>query len=138
MQQSKPKGNMICALCHVSESEVAALDPEYSYEWFDNSNPKYRHLLGLLYDLGIDTEEYIELQPVVQHRNRLGNVVTCGRYVSSERIDTDWVKSGFASREAKDKASGSKLVEELYRSKGLTVDAQLAMEYKDRYSKGEE
>lgn len=135
----KNKPNMIAAYCIVSEVEIHALDNSYECSWFEATHPNYNKLLNLLYDLGINTDEYIELQPVVQHRNRMGDIVTCGRYVGTERIDSLWINSGFASREAIDKASGSKLLEGLYRMKGLTVDAQLAMEYKDRYtSKGEE
>jgi hypothetical protein len=131
--------SLIMAIVHVSESEVHAVEPTYTYEWFDYTNPNYKKLLGILYDLGIDTNEYIELQAPVQHRNRMNEIVICGRFVGSEREDLAWIKSGYASREAIDKASGSKLLEELYRSKGLTIDAQLAMEYKDKYSKkGEE
>lgn len=137
MKKNKP--SMIAAYCILSETDVAAVEPDYTYEWFDINNPNYKKLLGVLYDLGMDTNEYIELQAPVQHRNRMNKIVICGRFVGSERIDNEWLKSGYASREAIDKASGSKLLEELYRAKGLTIDAQLAMEYKDKYSeKGEE
>lgn len=135
----KDKPSMIAAYVHVSEVEVYAADNEYEHSWFESTNPNYIKLLGILYDLGIDTNEYIELQAPVQHRNRLNKIVTCGRYFGAERTDKEWLKSGYASREAIDKASGSKLLEELYRAKGLTIDAQLAMEYKDKYSEnGEE
>lgn len=139
MVEKKNKPSMIAAYCIVSESEVALLEPDYSCQWFDSSNKNYTKLLKALFDLGIDTDSYVELQEPIQHRNRLNKLVICGRFVGDERVDPDWIKSGYASREAIDKASGSKLLEELYRVKGLTVDAQLAMEYKDRYSKkGEE
>lgn len=138
MVEQKNKRSLIAAYCIVSESEIAAIDPEYSYEWFNANNENYKKLLGILHDLGADINEYIELQQPVQHRNRMQRIVYCGRFITSERTDDEWIKSGYASREAIDKASGSKLLEELYRSKGLTVDAQLAMEYKDKYSKGEE
>lgn len=137
IKQNKP--SMIAAYAHASESEVYAVDNEYEYSWFETTSPNYKKLLNILYDLGIDTNDYIELQAPVQHRNRMNKIVTCGRYFGTERTDPEWLNSGFASKEAIDKASGSKLLEELYRAKGLTIDAQLAMEYKDKYSeKGEE
>lgn len=133
MNEVKP--NMISAYCIISESELCLAEPNYNHEWFNTDNPNHIKLLNTLYDLGINIDEGVEVQQSVQHRNRLNQVVTCGRYIGSERIDTSWIESGFASKEAIDKASGSKLLEGLYRAKGMTIDAQIAMEYKDKYSK---
>lgn len=133
------KRNLIAAYCIVSESEIYLIDDKYNHVWFDSDNPNRIKLMNILHELGMNTDEYIEVQQPVLHRNRLNQVVNCGRYVGVERLDYQWISSGRASKEAIDKASGSKLLEELYRAKGLTEDAQLAMEYKDKYSsKGEE
>jgi len=45
--------------------------------------------------------------------------VTCDRFVGNERTDKEWIESGYASREAKDKSSGSKLLTDIYRQKGM-------------------
>ena len=41
--------------------------------------------------------------------------ILCGGY---ERTDKEWIESGYASREAKDKASNNRLLNDLYRMKG--------------------
>lgn len=125
----------ICAPVHVSETEVAALYPDYNSNWATEEPDKLR---GILFDLGLDTDEFYELQPTSQHRNRMNQVVTCCRWYGSSRIDQQWIKSGLASQDAIDKAQNSQLLNDLYRMRGLTVDAQVAMEYKDRYCKVEE
>ena len=55
----------------------------------------------------------IEKQEGLTHRNRLNEVVTCSRWVANERTDSEWIKTGYASREAKNLSSGSKLVRDL-------------------------
>lgn len=52
------------------------------------------------------------------HRARNGNIVTCDRFVGSERLDKCWLNSGFASDEAKLAAKGDKsLIETIERMK---------------------
>lgn len=52
------------------------------------------------------------------HRSRTGHVVTCDRYMGSERLDKDWLNSGYASEEAKLAAKGDKsLIETIERMK---------------------
>lgn len=115
----------------ISESEIAMLYPEYEVSWLEDNVDDLR---TILWDMGMDTvNENFELSEVVQHRNRLGKVVTCGRYVGQERFDIDYLKSGLASDSAKDKARNSPMTDDLYRSKGLTTDMQAAMEAKDKY-----
>lgn len=134
-KQKKEFYSMIQASLHISESEIAAIYPDYEYSWFENDIDK---LKGILFDLGADTNQPIDYQEVTQHRNRMNQVVTCGRYYCSERLDSDWLKSGYASQAAKDKAKNSRLLDDLYRSRALTIDTQLALESKDRYSKVED
>lgn len=126
---------MIATPIHISESEIVAVYPEYQASWLEDN---IDDLKSVLFDLGMDTNQHFEVQPVTQHRNRLGKVVTCARYVGEERLDIDWLKSGMASREAKDKAKNSQMLDDLYRMKGLTIDAQLAMEKRDMYKTLEE
>lgn len=135
---TKPKKefySMISNVIHISESEIAALYPDYEYSWFEEYPDKIR---GILFDLGLDTNEHWEFQDATQHRNRLNKVVTCGRVYGSERTCKEWLNSGLASQAAKDKAKNSRLLDDLYRSKAMTIDTQLALESRDRYQKIED
>ena len=129
------KHNLIAAYCIVSESEIAYVEPTYSYEWWNTSNENYEKLIGLLWQFGMNIDYPIEYQACTLHRNRMNNVVQCCRYVGQERTDDEWLSSGYASQEVTDKVKGSKLLEDQYRRKGLTIDAQIAMEYRDFYAK---
>jgi hypothetical protein len=82
----------------------------------------------------MDIDKPVLRQDGLQHRNRLNEVVVCSRWVGEERLDEAWLYSGYASREAIDKASGSKILEDLYRSRYLTQDAQDSLEARDRYN----
>lgn len=128
--QKKIKTSNIVALCIVSESEIARAFPEYDYTWKEQK-PTLFNLI--LFQLGMDITKSIEVQEGLTHRNRLNQIVLCARFVGQERIDYTWLTSGYASQEAKDKASGSKMLEDLYRAKNLTQDRQLALEAKDKY-----
>lgn len=90
----------------VSESELKLQDNYY--EGFDENQPsKFNELL---HELGCDINKPIEKQENVTHRNRLNQVVTCSRWIATERFDKEWINSGYASRDAKNRASGSKMV----------------------------
>lgn len=106
----------IAAICIVSESEISTIMPEFNLQ-YAKDNPE--ELLKILHGLGFDTKREIELQEGLTHRNRFGAVITCARWVASERTDPEWLASGFASQEAKDRAHGSKLLNDLYRIKGM-------------------
>ena len=86
-----------------------------------------------LYSLGMDVEKPYQRQDGFQHRNRCNEVVVCSRWIGNSRLDSEWLNSGHASREAIDKASGSKLTEDIYRSRYETEDAQALLESRDRY-----
>lgn len=122
----------IAAFIHVSESEVAMLYDDYSCEW------EQEKLNRALWDLGLDTNFNFELQKVSQHRNRLNKVVTCARWYGVEREDTEWISCKWASQTVKDKLKNSKMLDDVYRSKGLTVDCIEAAEWKDKYNEVEE
>jgi hypothetical protein len=124
--------SLISAKIHVSESEIAMQYPDYVSDWIETKPFKFQEIL---WDFGLDsTQEYI-LQEVTSHRNRLGEQVTCGRYYGNERLDDDWIKSGYASQSAKDKALNNKLLDESYRARYETEDTQDYLERRDMYDK---
>lgn len=106
---------MITALCIVSASEIAVGYPDFTYDLIETDKDKF---LKILYDFGMDTSQQIEVQTDIQHRNRFNNIVICDRYVGHERIDQEWINSGYASQEAKDKKTGNRLIQDLYRQRG--------------------
>lgn len=106
----------ISAVCYISMSELQTVAPWLNDEFAENNKEAFDKIL---YDCGMDTRYPYEDQDV-QHRNRFGNVITCKRFVGNERFDDQWVSSGYASVEAIDKASGNKLLIDLYRNKGMT------------------
>ena len=101
----------------VSESEIFKLYPDYDAR-LEESDPD--RLQNILFEFGLDIEKPIERQDGLQHRNRFNEVVVCSRWVGQSRLDEDWLKSGMASCEAKDKARSSRLLDDLYRQKGMT------------------
>lgn len=120
----------IVALCIISESEIAKVLPSYSSE-YETDNERFKQFL---YSIGMEVNKPYQRQDGLQHRNRFNEVVVCSRWVGEERIDPEWINSGYASKEAIDKASGSKILEDLYRSKYLTEDAQALLEARDKYT----
>ena len=121
----------IAALVNISQSDVSYIYPEYTTE-LEQSDPEL--LKYLLWNLGLDVNQPYVFQQVTQHRNKLDKIVTCHRWFGSERLDEEWLNSGYASKEAKDKAKGSRLLDELYRSRGLTEDVLAAAEEKDKWN----
>lgn len=124
-----PRPNAIVALCIVSESEIIKILPNYSSE-FESREEEFKEFL---YSLGLDVYKPYLRQDALQHRNRLNEIVVCSRWVGSERLDAAWIDSGYASRAAIDKASGSRLTEDIYRARYETEDAQLLLESRDKY-----
>lgn len=106
----------IIALVWVSLSELQTIDRKYSEQWADSSE---KELLGVLHGLGIDVSQSVERQ-VVEHRNRFGNLITGSRWVGCERIDKEWIESGYASESAVDKSLNNKMITDLYRMRGMT------------------
>ena len=107
----------IAAVRIVSESEIATVKDGFTLQWAIE-NPK--EFNEMLYELGFDTNSMIELQEGLTHRNAFNAVITCARWVGAERACPKWLASGHASQEAKDKATGSKMLEDLYRRRGMT------------------
>lgn len=98
------------AVVVVSLSELQTIVPNIK-EGYHLSNPTA--LRTILHNMGLDTNKPFEHQEGLTHRNRLNAVVTCSRWVGNERTDEQWTKGGYASREARNEASGSKMVRDL-------------------------
>ncbi len=116
----------IAALRYISMQDLHEFDNSITEMYLQQHKDGVKALSEVLWMLGLDTNQPFEHQ-VNTHRSMLINRVppvdyTGSRFVGYERTDKEWLESGFASQEAKDKASGSKLVAALYQSKGLTED----------------
>lgn len=122
--------SLIVAAVIVSESELLHI-PYYEKNMHNSNEIQFKNIL---YDLGMDTTRAFAKQEGLIHRNRLNQVVKCTRWVGEERQDYLWIESGYASQEAKDKYTGNKLLEDSYRIRMLTSDAQAMLEDKDRYT----
>lgn len=137
-KQSKPNNkassysSKILALVYVSSSEIAKVIPDWD-EVKEMEDPEKFNLM--LFELGIDPKFPIEHQLNFQHRNRFDEVVICSRWVGHERQDKEWINSGYASKEAVDKAKNSRMLDSSYRSRAFTIDVQEMLEEKDRRSK---
>lgn len=125
------RSSMIIAQVIISESELIKVLPGYTAS-YESDNPK--GFAMTLWQLGADTDKRIERQDAIWHRNRLNETVMCSRWVCEERQDSAWITSGYASKEAKDKYSGSKILEDLYRERSATVDTQEYLESRDKYT----
>lgn len=123
--------NLIVAQLEISESEIVKVLPDYDSK-METENPTKFKLM--LFGLGADITQHYERQDGLQHRNRFGEVVVCSRWVLQERVDDKWIRSGYASKAAKDKASGCKLLEDSYRIRGLTQDIQDKLQERDSRS----
>ena len=107
----------IIALKYVSAVDIAKVFPSFTYDYI-KTNPK--EFQDILYQFGMNINYMYEIQEDKQHKSIEGKLVQADRYVGQERTDKEWLDSGWASREAKDKSSGSKLLNDLYRMKGLS------------------
>ena len=98
------------AITVISESEIKKVLPNFSEDYEQKYPDDFKKLL---WNLGGNINSPYERQDNLMHRNRLNEVVVCTRWVLKERLDNDWITSGYASREAKLEASGSKMVRDL-------------------------
>lgn len=106
----------ICAIEYISLSEIQTVDSSITKEWIDSNSDKFKEIL---FNLGCDIYNYPADEQYVCHRNRFGNTVTDFRWVCNSRVDKEWIQSGYASIEAKDKSLNNKLLIESYKSRGL-------------------
>ena len=125
----------IVAKVIVSESELIYIIPKYHYSFEYNHPVRFQKIL---HGLGIDISKPYYRQDGLLHRNRLGKVVLCSRWIGDERLDEEWLTSGYASQEAKDKAKNSRMLDSLYRARGLTEDVQRILEETDKRSSYQE
>lgn len=123
--------SLIVAMVIVSESELVKVIKDYNSD-YENTNPI--EFQNVLFNMGMDIRQPYRRQDGMYHRNRLNEIVLCSRWIGEERQDKSWIMSGYASKEAIDKYSGSKILEDLYRSKNMTKDAQEHLEDRDKYS----
>lgn len=124
------RSSMIVAQVIISESELVKVVTDYSASLEEASPYRFK---AILFSLGLDTAKPYQRQDGMQHRNRLNQVVLCSRWVGDERQDEEWINSGYASKEAIDKYSGSKILEDLYRERNATQDTQDYLEGRDKY-----
>ena len=130
-QHKEKRASMIVAQVIISESELAEVIPTYNSA-FEYAKPEEFKLI--LKQLGMDIDQKYERQDGVRHRNRLNQIVFCSRWVGQELQTANWINSGYASREAIDKYSGSKILEDLYRERSATIDTQEYLESRDKHS----
>ena len=109
----------IIALIEISLSELYKSDNKYTELY---ASEERNGLKSVLYSVGVDTSQFYETQ-FNTHRNRFNEVYTGTRFVGLERMDEQWIKSGYASRAVIDKAKGSSLLTDLYARKGLTTSS---------------
>ena len=128
------RGSSICAILHVSESEIQAGHPTYDSTWESEHSTFF---LDILWDLGLNTNQEYTRDDAITHRNRLNQVVTCSRWRGNERGDTAWLSSGYASKEAMDRSLNNNLLDDTYRSMGCTTDVQDFLEARDKYREDE-
>lgn len=108
----------IIALCVVSSYDIAKVKKDFTYN-FIITNPK--EFGEILFQFGMNINKMYEVQENVIHRTITGDIVQGDRYIGDERIDPEWLSCGYASQQAKDKASGSSLLNDLYRMKGQSI-----------------
>ncbi len=133
MQKNKQTNfSLIAAVIHVSESEIIKEYPDYDSSWEEDFPFKFKEIL---WGFGLDSlKDYVRYDSI-QHRNRLGEVVVCSRWYGHERSDKQWIESGYASIEALDKAKNSRLLDDSYRRRHMTEDAQATLESRDMFDK---
>lgn len=102
------------AVLIISESEIAKVITDWNYQYPENHQETFKNLL---WGLGINVNMPVEKQEGFCHRNRFNEVVLCNRWVGYERLDEDWIKSGYASREAKNESSQSRILKDLLSKK---------------------
>jgi hypothetical protein len=121
----------------ISESELQLIQG-----WrYDAPEEHAEDFKQLLWNLGCNVHSGIELQSNT-HRNNLGNVVSCRRWVCFERSDKEWLESGYASRDALNEYSGSSLLVDLVgarrRKEVLNDNEEDAEKYSEGYSEDEQ
>lgn len=115
----KEVGIKIYANIAVSLSELQLIYPEINEAFALEHTEEFDEIL---FSIGVDTYKGYEIQENIQHRNRLGKVVICTRWVCIEREDKEWLTSGYASKEAIDRSKDNKLLNDIYLTKGFVAE----------------
>lgn len=102
------------AVIIISESEISKVISDWHYQYPDKHPEDFKKLL---WGLGINTNLCVERQDGFYHRNRFNEIVLCSRWVGYERLDDDWIKSGYASRDAKNESSNNRMLRDLLTNK---------------------
>jgi hypothetical protein len=131
-KSQQTRSSLIAAVIHVSESEIVKVIENYNAD-FEYERPDYFEMI--LWQMGLNTKQQYVRQDAVHHRNRLNEVVTCSRWYGSERSDKYWLESGYASKEAIDRSKNNSLLDDNYRARHMTTDAQDMLEARDKYRK---
>lgn len=105
----------IIAIEIISMSELVTVMPWLTKEYLD-SEPEI--LKKMLYDLGIESYQFPVDESYCTHRNRFNNIVTDWRWCGNSRMDEEWLNSPYASKAAKDRSLGNKLLIESYLKRG--------------------
>ena len=125
------KRSMIAAVVHVSESEIILAYPNYRDGWDVDFPRKFN---SVLWFMGLDSSQDFSKQTEITHRNKLNKIVSCHRWYGNERSDEQWLNSGCASQAAIDKSKNNPIVDDSYRQRNETTDAQYTLEQRDRYN----
>jgi hypothetical protein len=105
----------IAAISIISLSEIKKVRPDLTWDKINESEQSKKEFDELLFSLGMNVKDYPYEVQKVKHRNKFNEVVRCERMVGLERLDKEWLASGYATDEAIDKAKGNKLLVDLYR-----------------------
>jgi hypothetical protein len=122
------------AVVIISDSEIAKVLPDWHYE-FPLTNPE--EFSKMLWELGINTTQPVEKQEGFLHRNRFNETVLCNRWVGYERLDKEWIDSGYASRDARNEASQSRMLKDILSYK-IPSEVLVAVSTPNDYEEPEE
>ncbi len=85
-----------------TENEISKMiDKPFRYSMVENDEKLLKLLNRFLYTIGVDTDCKIEIEHGLIARNRFNEIDNSCRIVCRERSDDLWVKSKYASHEAK-------------------------------------
>jgi hypothetical protein len=102
-------------------NELQRLVPSFRAEAVASENKAVQKAItDMFFRLGCNTEEGIEVQYDCVSKNKFGELDDSPRFIVAERLDNDWLMSGYASTAAKQYTSDTSLVVDLWklRNKG--------------------
>lgn len=108
----------IPAIIQISLSEIQKVKPEVTKEWIESNQGEF---MQMLHSLGADLTYQVK-EEYNQHRNRFDEVVETYRWIAEERRDKFWLTSGYASEAAIDRGLDNKLLNDIYRLRGIVAE----------------